>query len=327
MPRRPESRPAKAILSPSPSSPRRRLGGDPYAVEAHRGGVRAGQAHLALGRVGGQARRRRPGPGSRRCRGRLRLVAGAGHDLVEVGVAAVGGPGLGAVEDVVVAVAPGRRTHRGRVGAGVGLGEAVGAEQVAGEHVGQPLLLLLLGALGDQPEAGQCVHRDPDADRGPDRADLLEHLQVDLVGERRRRRTPRGRAARAGRSCRASGRRRAGRSPSASAGGDLGEQLVGAIWRTRRSRSACSSVARTRRAGMRPRLARDPPRPTPSVWLSAGHERRRAARRPGRGPRRGPGDHHQPPRGAQRAQRRASPAASPPPSTSSTRATSCGSAC
>jgi hypothetical protein len=47
---------------------------------------------------------------------------------------------------------------------------------------GQPALLLLVGAEGGQREAGQRVHADAEADGQPAAAELLEHLQVDLVG-------------------------------------------------------------------------------------------------------------------------------------------------
>ena len=179
MPRRPESSPASAMLQPLALGAEPAGGVDADVVEAHRRGGRAGEAHLALRRVGAEAL---GGGRHQEARDPVAVVGRAGHDLVEVGVAAVRRPGLGAVEDVGVAVAAGRRTHRRGVGAGVRLGEAVGAEQVTAQHVGQPLGALLVGAEVGQAEAGERVHRHPDADRGPHGADLLEDLEVDLVG-------------------------------------------------------------------------------------------------------------------------------------------------
>ncbi len=153
--------------------------GDAGTLEPDGRGRRAGQAHLALRRVGehalGVGRDQEAGDA-------VAVVGGPGHHLVEVRVTAVRDPRLGAVEHVVVAVAAGAGAHGGRVGPGVRLGEAVRTEQVAAEHVGEPALLLLLGAARDQAEAAQGVHRDPDPDAGPDPGELLQDLEVDLVG-------------------------------------------------------------------------------------------------------------------------------------------------
>ena len=81
----------------------------------------------------------------------------------------------------VVAVAHRPGAQRGGVGAGGGLGQAVGAEQPAAEHRGQVLGLLLLGAVGGERVAGQGVHADAEADGEPGRGELLEDLEVDLV--------------------------------------------------------------------------------------------------------------------------------------------------
>ena len=176
MPSRPASRPASAILSPWPSSPRRRSAGTRTSsntivavVEPIRPIFCSGVSAL------------RPGVSAGTRKQEIRSLAGPGHHLVEVGLPAMGGPGLLATDDVVVAVTRGLGAHRGGVGAGMRLGEAVGAEQVAGEHLREPLLPLLVGSRGEQAEAGQGVHADADADAGPRRRDLLEHLQVDLV--------------------------------------------------------------------------------------------------------------------------------------------------
>ena len=75
----------------------------------------------------------------------------------------------------VVAVAPGPRARGAGVAAAVGLGEAEGAERSTGDEVGQPSLLLLLGAeaedrVGAEADAG----RQRDAHRLVDPADLLD---------------------------------------------------------------------------------------------------------------------------------------------------------
>ena len=85
------------------------------------------------------------------------LAAGAerrvdgGDDDVDVGDAAVGDEDLGAVEDPLVAVALGRRLQALHVGAGLRLGDGVGAELdllAAAEALGHPLRDLLGGAGG-----------------------------------------------------------------------------------------------------------------------------------------------------------------------------------
>ena len=110
------------------------------------------------------------------------VVGGAAEQAVEVGLAAVGDPGLGAVDDVVVAVAHRAGDQRGGVRAGLRLGQAVAAEQLAADQVGQPARALLVGAELGQREAGQGVHADALGHRGPDGRELLDDLQVDLVG-------------------------------------------------------------------------------------------------------------------------------------------------
>ena len=64
-------------------------------------------------------------------------AAGAGEDDVEVGDAAVGDPGLVAVEDVAVAVAGGGEVHGGHVGARRGLGQREGGDGSARRGLGQ----------------------------------------------------------------------------------------------------------------------------------------------------------------------------------------------
>jgi hypothetical protein len=62
-------------------------------------------------------------------------------------VLAVGDEGLGAVEHVAVAGFLRLGAHALQVGAGARLGHGDGADQLAGRHLRQPALLLLLGAV------------------------------------------------------------------------------------------------------------------------------------------------------------------------------------
>ena len=62
------------------------------------------------------------------------------------------------------------------------LRQAVGAEQLPADHVGQQVAALRLGAEPVDREAGQRVHADAQRDAGPARRELLDDLQVDLVG-------------------------------------------------------------------------------------------------------------------------------------------------
>jgi hypothetical protein len=81
----------------------------------------------------------------------------------------VGDPRLGAVDDPAVAVEH-RLGLQGRgVGAAAGLGQAVRAEQLTAEHVGQPAGALLVGAEGGEGVAGEGVDARPEPDRQPAR--------------------------------------------------------------------------------------------------------------------------------------------------------------
>ncbi len=73
----------------------------------------------------------------------------------EVGADAVGDEGLGAVDDVAAVDPLGEGRDAGDVGAGAGLGDAQGADLLAGDPRHQPALLLLLGA-----EVEDRRHRD-----------------------------------------------------------------------------------------------------------------------------------------------------------------------
>ncbi len=62
------------------------------------------------------------------------------------------------------------------------LGEAVRAEELPADHVGQQVAALGLGAEAVDREAGERVDADPQRHAGPARRELLDDLQVDLVG-------------------------------------------------------------------------------------------------------------------------------------------------
>ena len=104
-------------------------------------------------------------------------VDDGGHD-VDVGDAAVGRPGLGAVDDPLVGglVVRRPRAHRADVAAGVGLGRAEGAElEVAGRavHLRHPLPDLLVGAVGAHAGGGQRGTDDREPDPGVTPEQLL----------------------------------------------------------------------------------------------------------------------------------------------------------
>ena len=65
----------------------------------------------------------------------------------------VGGPDLGAVEDVVIAILLGEGLQGGQIGTGARLGIALAPEVFAAENLGQILFLLFLGAAADQAGA------------------------------------------------------------------------------------------------------------------------------------------------------------------------------
>ncbi len=169
---------------PWPAPPTSRSAVDLDPLEVHLAHGVAVQAHLLLGRAErdalGVARHDEAGQPAGA------VVGGADEGRVEVGVAGVRDPGLGALERVCrgVGVVVGRRpgAHRGDVGAGAALGQAVGAELVAGEHRREQGLLLRVGAELGHGVAGEGVDRDADGDAHPGRGDLLDDLEVDLVG-------------------------------------------------------------------------------------------------------------------------------------------------
>jgi hypothetical protein len=155
-------------------------GRDPGTVEDHLGGDVAGQAHLLLRGAEGHARR--VARHHERGEAALGVVGGAGEQDVVVRARAVADPLLGAVDDVLVTLADGPGPDSAHVGAGLGLGEAVRAEPVAAEHPRQPLGAQGVVAVAGDDVGGQAVHAHADTDAGPGGRDLLDHLQVGLVG-------------------------------------------------------------------------------------------------------------------------------------------------
>ena len=113
------------------------------------------------------------------------LLLGRGVRAAEaedpVGVLRQRGPGLLAVDDVVVALAHRRGLEAGEVGAGAGLGEALAPPVVQRRHARQEALLLLLGAEGDHHRA---AHRHVEGQRLR-HAVVLQLLGVDVVLHRR----------------------------------------------------------------------------------------------------------------------------------------------
>ena len=73
---------------------------------------------------------------------------GLGDDDDEIGDLAVGDEGLGAVDPIAVAVPQRGRPHRLQVGAGAGLAHRDRGDALAGDQLGQPLMLLPLGGVG-----------------------------------------------------------------------------------------------------------------------------------------------------------------------------------
>lgn len=151
------------------------------AVPVGGGGGDRLEAHLAFGGAEAEAL---GGAGREEAGDAVAAGGGAGEEGVEPGPAAVGDPRLGAVDPVPAAVVLplGLAAEGGRVGAGLGLGEAVAADHAALQHRGQPAFLLLGGAEGVQRVAGEGVDAGGDGDGRPARGELFEDLEVDLVG-------------------------------------------------------------------------------------------------------------------------------------------------
>ena len=154
--------------------------GDDAVLKDQVAGGGAADAHLLLVLAGGEA-----GEALFHNEGGDAVVAlglvGHGKDHEGVSHVAVGDEALGAVEDVVVALQHRHGLLAGGIGTGVGLGQAEGADLLAGEQVRQVLALLLLGAvLKDRGAAqgGMCGNDDSSG-----AADLGQLLHAHGVGQ------------------------------------------------------------------------------------------------------------------------------------------------
>ena len=127
------------------------------------------------------------------------------EDDVDAGDAGVRDEALRPVEDVLVAVAARLRPHRGRVGAGAGLGQRIRSEHLAAREPRQVAPLLLLVARQLERERAQLLHRRGSgrSSRTPSRSPRPR--PTSRARSRPRRRTPRRRASRR---CRSRGRAR-----------------------------------------------------------------------------------------------------------------------
>ena len=100
------------------------------------------------------------------------------------GNAAVGDPGFGAVQQVMIAVAGGASLNSGGVGAGLWFGEAKCTEDFAFGQTGQIFFLLGVGAGSQERHADDGIG-DAECDRGGgvDARDFFEHQRVaDRIG-------------------------------------------------------------------------------------------------------------------------------------------------
>ena len=106
-------------------------------------------------------------------------LGGARPDDGHIGDAAVGDPGLLAVEDPGIAVAARGGAHAGGIGSEIGLGQAEASDGLAALQGGEPLLLLLLAAVGeDGVHDERALHGDEAAHAG---IDALEFLHDEAV--------------------------------------------------------------------------------------------------------------------------------------------------
>ena len=149
--------------------------GDAHILEDQLGGDRGLERVLAVHLRGGEA-------------GVALLDEEAANHTVKLGPddghpgeRAVGDPHLGAVEHVAVAIVDGLGDHAARVAAEVGLSEAEAADEAAGGHLGQVLLLLLLAAeLPDREHAQRALHAHEAAQTG---VAALQLLAGDAIGD------------------------------------------------------------------------------------------------------------------------------------------------
>ncbi len=141
-------------MKPAPSRPSRCPAGTRTSVEDQLARRRGADPELVLalaerdaGAIGlDEERRRAPGAPGR---------VGHRDDGVDLRLAAVGDPLLGAVEDVLVAVLPSPRPHREGVGARLGLGEAEGGDPLAARHPRQDEPLDLVASAQEHRERSE----------------------------------------------------------------------------------------------------------------------------------------------------------------------------
>ncbi len=181
MPMRPPSSVFRKSLSPSPSAPRR------FSAGMRQSSKMSSPVLLAWRPIFSSMRPMlNPGVSASTMKALIfpavLLAIGHGGDDVRAGHAGVGDEALAAVEHPLVAVAVGAGLRAARVAARSGLGQPVGADDLAGGHRAQVALLLGIGA--GQPdrvaaEAGVGADDDPDA-----AADTAELLDGDGVGQR-----------------------------------------------------------------------------------------------------------------------------------------------
>ena len=166
-------------------------GRDGAVVEQELAGGGAADAHLLL----------QPRDGEPRCvrlddeRGDA-VVAGARVGLrehrVEAGDARVRDEPLRPVQNIVVALTPGRSREARRVGAGTGLGQRVGGQNLTRSETRQPRRPLHIGARELETERAQLLRCEEQARSGAHLRDLLDRDQgrqrarprpADLLGE------------------------------------------------------------------------------------------------------------------------------------------------
>ena len=128
-------------------------------VEEDLRGPRAGLAHFVIVRPDGHALGLRgyEEDGNALRAGGVRV--GAGEDYEDIGGLGIGDEPLGTVDDVVIAVADSLRPQARGVGAGLGLSEGEGGDDLSGGQPGQPFGLLVVGAVVDEHLSGDAVVR------------------------------------------------------------------------------------------------------------------------------------------------------------------------